>query len=328
MTAILNLTTGIVFLKSWSGTISGGSLTLSGPLLLADGLVGTPSLAWSTNSNTGFYQAATNEIDIAIAGVRRFIITSTRFINLNDTASYEFGAGTDLVLTRDAPNTLALRNGASAQTFNLYNTFTNATTYNRFSLDLTTANSFRIGYSLNNSATTFPLTLTSVGGATFLSSVTSGGDFQVANGGAFYWGTQTQLRSPADAQLTIRNGGNTAGIGVDVSTDSIIAIRNRAQNADGAVKAAFHNTSTNSVLTVSSNTIAPTGTVHHVGAGLIKTITTPTLVASPTTIFLVPDSAFTYDATGNIVVPSGGGTAVVNKVMSFTWDGTKWNPSY
>ena len=37
MSAILNLTTGIVFLKSWSGSISGGSMSLTGPLLLPDG---------------------------------------------------------------------------------------------------------------------------------------------------------------------------------------------------------------------------------------------------------------------------------------------------
>ena len=45
------------------------------------------------------------------------------------------------------------------------------------------------------------------------------------------------------------------------------------------------------------------------------------------TLTLVPDAAFTYDATGNIVVPAGGRTAVV-KMMKFSWDGTKWNPSY
>ena len=39
---------------------------------------------------------------------------------------------------------------------------------------------------------------------------------------------------------------------------------------------------------------------------------------------------YTYDATGNINLPVGGGTAVINKVMFFAWDAvnSKWNPSY
>lgn len=38
---------------------------------------------------------------------------------------------TDVILVRDAANTLALRNGANAQTFNLYNTYTDASNYAR-----------------------------------------------------------------------------------------------------------------------------------------------------------------------------------------------------
>jgi hypothetical protein len=37
----------------------------------------------------------------------------------------------DVILARDAPNTLALRNGANAQAFNIYNTFTDASNYER-----------------------------------------------------------------------------------------------------------------------------------------------------------------------------------------------------
>lgn len=86
--------------------------------------------------------------------------------------------------------------------------------------------------------------------------------------------------------------------------------------------------STTSVLTISSNTIAPTSVIHHVGAGLIKTITVPVTCTPTCQIQIVPDAAYTYDATGNIVLPAGGGTAVINRLMIFFWDGTKWNPSY
>lgn len=81
---------------------------------------------------------------------------------------------------------------------------------------------------------------------------------------------------------------------------------------------------TGAVLTIASNAIAPTNQVHHVGAGLIKNITLPTGFTSGSVI-LIPDAAFTTDTTGNISLAS---TAVTNKAMIMTWDGTKWNPSY
>lgn len=82
-----------------------------------------------------------------------------------------------------------------------------------------------------------------------------------------------------------------------------------------------------SVLAVTANAIAPTGAVHHVGTGLIKTITVPASVTGPTVLHLVPDAAFTYDATGNIGAVISG-LAVVGRTMDFTWDGSKWWASY
>ncbi len=83
------------------------------------------------------------------------------------------------------------------------------------------------------------------------------------------------------------------------------------------------------VLTVTANAIAPNGpgAVHHVGAGLIKTITVPVSVTGPTVIHLIPDAAFTYDATGNIGAVISG-LAVIGRTMDFTFDGTKWWASY
>lgn len=82
-----------------------------------------------------------------------------------------------------------------------------------------------------------------------------------------------------------------------------------------------------SLLNVGGNAIAPTNELHHVGAGLIKNITLPSGFVDGC-IKLVPDAAFTYDNTGNMVVPAGGGTAVVNRLMLVCYDGAKWTPSY
>jgi len=51
----------------------------------------------------------------------------------------------DTYLYRDAANTLALRNGAAAQTFNVYGTYTSGTSYERLTLSAPTAGNAIIG---------------------------------------------------------------------------------------------------------------------------------------------------------------------------------------
>ena len=51
----------------------------------------------------------------------------------------------DTRLYRDAAGTLALRNGANAQTFNIYNTFTDATNHERFSIIAQSGGAVQIG---------------------------------------------------------------------------------------------------------------------------------------------------------------------------------------
>ena len=56
------------------------------------------------------------------------------------------GVAGDTRLYRDATNTLALRNGTAAQTFNIYNTYTSSTSFERYSVDwITTANLVIVG---------------------------------------------------------------------------------------------------------------------------------------------------------------------------------------
>lgn len=135
------------------------------------------------------------------------------------------------------------------------------------------------------------------------------------------------IRSPSDGLVSFGMAAGT-GAGIDVTTASILAVRTFVQSGDGAVRASFYNSSTISTLTFSTNTIAPTSAIHHLGAGLIKTITVPVTCTPTCVISIIPDAAYTYDNTGNVTVPVGAGLALISKVMTFTWDGTKWNPSY
>jgi len=111
------------------------------------------------------------------------------------------------------------------------------------------------------------------------------------------------------------------------SANYAIHVAGGQSKLDGGVTTPAVSSSPSSVLAINTNVIQPTGSVHHVGAGLIKTITVPAVVAGPWTLTIIPDAAFTYDATGNIGAVIGG-TATVGRALTFTWDGTKFWPSY
>jgi hypothetical protein len=73
------------------------------------------------------------------------------FVTTNGDSAIGFLSGNynntaDVMLRRDAANTLALRNGPAAQRFNVYNTFTTSTNYEAFKIDwITTANTVLVG---------------------------------------------------------------------------------------------------------------------------------------------------------------------------------------
>ena len=76
---------------------------------------------------------------------------------------------------------------------------------------------------------------------------------------------------------------------------------------------------------VSAGTITPTGMVFHVsGANQITTINLP-YVGFTGNITIIPDGAFSTNVAGNIAVATN---AVVSRAIIFTYDGTKWYPSY
>jgi hypothetical protein len=97
-----------------------GSQTLTGPLLLGDGLVGAPAYSFASEATSGIWRAGTQDIRMSIVGSDIWK-TSGAGVVLNSAVSLFWGstgvATPDLALSRAAANTLALRNGANAQTF-------------------------------------------------------------------------------------------------------------------------------------------------------------------------------------------------------------------
>jgi hypothetical protein len=77
-----------------------------------------------------------NAIQTSVNGAAHFLVAASR-VNLPAASVFGWVSGTglqgaaDTILTRDAANTLAQRNGTNAQAFRLYNTFTDASNFER-----------------------------------------------------------------------------------------------------------------------------------------------------------------------------------------------------
>lgn len=168
------------FTGTW---FTGGTATTTKPQVLVEP-TGTTSTAWSTsgtglgvNAASGF---AGRLLDLQLNGSSRFTVyapTVTGRAAIETPTNYHFAAGShaalgrnengtiglslastgilcwtsvnpwdsaDLILARDAANTLAQRNGTNAQTFRVYNTFTSSTNYELGKLEWN-SNVFRIG---------------------------------------------------------------------------------------------------------------------------------------------------------------------------------------
>lgn len=92
----------------------------------------------------GNYDASASHFSINQTGSP--VIAAGNILGWSNTAGTTFGATIDLQLHRDAANTLAQRNGVNAQTLRVYNTYTDASNYERGVFDWTTiANTLTIG---------------------------------------------------------------------------------------------------------------------------------------------------------------------------------------
>ena len=138
--------------------LAGGTMT--GALTLPAGTVSAPSLLFTGSAaTTGIYSHAPNTVAISILGTRRLymddvggvVFTNTSFtsgglfttagnIRIADASTLGWSstvdptATQDVILRRDAAATLAQRNGTTQQIFRLYNTYTDASNYERLTL--------------------------------------------------------------------------------------------------------------------------------------------------------------------------------------------------
>jgi hypothetical protein len=121
---------------------------------------GAPSILTNTNFNFGtsniidsggsFFVSSAGSLFLRTNGSTNVLALTYPDVTLTATGSYTWGSsGTsspDLKLYRDAANTLAQRNGTNSQILRVYNTYTDASNYERGVFDWsTTANTLTIG---------------------------------------------------------------------------------------------------------------------------------------------------------------------------------------
>jgi hypothetical protein len=183
--------------------------------LLLDLQVGGSSIVKITKAG-GISVLGVPEIKIG-AGTSTYIIAAqllvadTGIIGFSGTSSAASGA--DAMLRRDAPNVLAQRNSTNAQTFRIYNTFTDAANYERLILNWST----NTVYLVTDQAGTGSPRAMSIGtsGANSL-------DFQTSNSVRFRLNSSGHLLAVTDNTYDIGAAGATRPRNLYVGTSAII----------------------------------------------------------------------------------------------------------
>lgn len=108
-----------------------GVQTFNNQIQAADGSNTTPTYSFGSQTGTGFYSVSSGNVGFSCNGTYG-INFGTGIIQL--TNSFRLGAtaaAPDVFITREGANILTLRNGSSAQGYRAYNTFTDASNYEK-----------------------------------------------------------------------------------------------------------------------------------------------------------------------------------------------------
>jgi hypothetical protein len=124
------------------------SVTKAGVVRATSGSAAAPSFAFSNATNTGIFNTV-SILELVSAGTLSARFSGANWFNPNSSGSVILssagafawssgiaggGSGNDVILVRDTNNVLAQRNGVNAQAFRLYNTFTDASNYERLGI--------------------------------------------------------------------------------------------------------------------------------------------------------------------------------------------------
>ncbi len=218
--------------SSLTYTANGGPLSTTGVVRTGNGTLTVPAYSYVGETGLGFFRSASNQITAASNGVDVGTFNSSTGYGFQVSAARSIGwssgnsgtASTDLTLFRDAANTLAQRNGANAQTFNIYNTFTDASNYERFAVSWAT-NTATLTTTANGTGTSRSLIIGTDNGKWTFSG--SGASLVPNTDNAFAFGSHTLRIATANIvalnDVSTINATNGAGVScptIAMTTDS------------------------------------------------------------------------------------------------------------
>jgi hypothetical protein len=210
-------------------------------LTAGNGTASLPTYSFTSDPDTGIYLTSSEDVGISIDGTQRLTFgTSTAVALLNITATTgTLGFNSDTYLTRDAANTLALRNGTTAQLFNIYDTFTNSTTYERMEIGVNPGgiggNRFGI-ITTSQNGTAQPLHLGTGGSAEIHLRTADSSRWQVSSSGHFVATTDNSIDIGASGATRPRTAYIGTGISIGGATASDASLAVRGAGATSATK--------------------------------------------------------------------------------------------
>lgn len=237
-------TAGTVLVGGTPPTCSAAPVVTS--ITAGDGGAATPSVNFSSAPTTGLWYASST-VRLSVAGSETLRLGTDVWAD-TDSGTFRLGSSGDVNLARDAANTLALRNGATAQKASFYQGFTDASNYRRVAIygaftgstpGITSegagtgaAPNFYVGAAGNviispgNGSTgiavfssTAAVIGTDPGGS---SALRVGGNITLGTNGNVIWGSGSVANSATNGTLSLTNNGVTAGVLLDFGTDSTL----------------------------------------------------------------------------------------------------------
>lgn len=106
----------------YSGTI--GSTSAITGIRNGDGTVGAPSYSFASQPTTGFFIPGSGEVRLGISGTLHYQFKATGLQISDAASSIQFGTNGDAIITREAAQIIAVKNGTNAQALRLYQTTT------------------------------------------------------------------------------------------------------------------------------------------------------------------------------------------------------------
>jgi hypothetical protein len=164
------------------------------PLLAPDSLCAAPTYSWTSEPTLGLARIIAGAVSFCSGGAERWrfsAVSAGGAIDVIDSSGNGYiGFGgvigsADAKFHRDAAGALAQRNGTNTQTFRLYNTFTDASNYERLSVNGQAASAFEIGVENAGTGAARALNIGTRGNATLGLFSTNTVRWQVSGAGNF-----------------------------------------------------------------------------------------------------------------------------------------------